>query len=149
MTNIVEIGELRIKRERRNTFAGCQHKNFTVDPNGDTVICNDCQKQIGSHFALVLLIEEWDRNVSKLEANQARHAVELAKSVSLRAAQRVESVWRSRTMVPTCPHCSEAIFAEDNFGGSAVSREIAIRRRDITRVARLALKTEPAGGAQQ
>lgn len=146
MTNIIEIGELRIKRERRNTFEGCQHKNFTVDPNGDTVICNDCQKQIGSHFALVLLIENWDKEVKKLEAKQARHAEELTKSVSLRAAQRVESVWRSRTMVPMCPHCSEAIFPEDNLGGSATNREMAIRRRQTSL---LALKAEKAAGVPQ
>jgi hypothetical protein len=45
------------------------------------------------------------------------------------AAQVVESAWRSRSMVPVCPHCSEAIFATDGLGRSQVNKQMAERRR--------------------
>lgn len=128
MTNIIELGDLRITRARRQYTAGCQHKRFTVDPNGDIVTCNDCDKQISSHFALLLLVDEWDRAQRKLADSRASHAAAMERTVVLRAAQRVQSAWRSRTMVPTCPHCGEGIFPEDGFGGSAINKEMALRR---------------------
>lgn len=53
------------------------------------------------------------------------------KTVELRAAQKVEKAWRSRTMVPTCPHCAEAIFPEDGLGSGMANRELALRRRGV------------------
>ena len=52
-------------------------------------------------------------------------------TLHLKAAQEAEAAWRSRKMVPTCPHCREAIFAADGFGKFQMRREIAERRRNV------------------
>lgn len=52
-----------------------------------------------------------------------------ASTVVLKAAKKVEKAWRSRSSVPTCPHCHEAIFPEDGFGGTQVNKKMAIERR--------------------
>lgn len=105
---------------------------FTIDTTGDIVTCDQCGRQISAMYALSLLVDEWDRSMSKLQASQAQHTAELAKGVHLRAAQRVEKAWRSRTMAPVCPHCREPILATDGFGSINVSREIALRRRAVS-----------------
>lgn len=133
MTQVLEIGELRIRREQRRRVEGCQHKHFTVDPDGDIVTCDQCGKQISAMYALTLLVEEWDCANRRLDADRAAHAEKMAKGVHLRAAQRVEEAWRSRTMVPVCPHCREAILPTDGFGGSCVNREMALRRRQVAK----------------
>lgn len=131
MSNIVEIGEFRISQKRR-TYAGheCKHLRFTVEHEGEVVNCDDCGKQISSHWALMLLVETYQREMACLASARATQKSIEGKTIHLKAAQRVESAWRSRSMVPSCPHCREGIFPEDGFGGSAVSREIALRRRE-------------------
>lgn len=131
MTHITEIGDLRIRREQRRRVEGCQHKHFTVDPAGDVVTCDLCTKQISAMYALTLLVDEWDREVRRLDGQKASHAAAMAKGVTLRAAQRVEEAWRSRTMAPVCPHCREPILPTDGFGGTCISKEMALRRRQV------------------
>lgn len=126
---VVEIGEFRVQRQRRTRLHGCQHTHLTLDDEGEFVTCDDCQKQVGSYAALRMLVERWGRLQDRADAQQQALAEAAGKTVELRAAQRVERAWRSRSMVPSCPHCNEAIFPADGFGGSMVNREIALRRK--------------------
>lgn len=129
---IVAIDDFRIKRERGRVLDGCQHKQLTLDDEGGIVMCDDCGRQVDNYVALSLLVERWWRLQERAERRAREIAAAEAKTVGLRAAQRVEQAWRSRTMVPTCPHCSEAIFADDGFGSSMANRELALRRRRVT-----------------
>jgi hypothetical protein len=127
---VIDIGEFRLTRGApKPRSESCQHNRLTLDDNGEIVTCDDCVKQVGAYFALRMLVERWDEIRAKTARRQQAADEALGKTVGLRAAQKVERAWRSRTMVPTCPHCNEAIFAEDGFGGSAVNRAIALRRR--------------------
>lgn len=130
MTQIIEIAEFRLKRNRRMvTQAGCKHNHLTLDDEGEFVTCDDCKMQVGTYAALRMLVDRWDALQGRADAQ--RRALEVAAETTLatRAALRVEQAWRSRSMAPTCPHCNEAIYATDGFGGAQVSREIAERRR--------------------
>ena len=49
---VVEIGDFRLKRERRMLLEGCQHKHLTLDDEGGIVTCDDCQKQVDNYAAL-------------------------------------------------------------------------------------------------
>lgn len=128
---VVEIGDFRLKRERRTLLEGCQHKHMTLDDEGEFVMCDDCEKQIGNYAALRMLVERWALLQDRVDSQRAAIADAAGKTVELRAAQRVEQAWRSRSMVPTCPHCREAIFPVDGFGGTLVNKEIATRRRAV------------------
>jgi hypothetical protein len=130
MTNVVEFGEFKVTLERRKLYGKqCKHMNITLDANGEFVKCDDCHETISAWYALQTLVEWWDVAEKNLAAKQVRQQEVESKTIHLKAAQRVEAAWRSRSMVPTCPHCREAIFPEDGFGGSATNREIAVRRR--------------------
>jgi hypothetical protein len=129
---VVEIGEFRLKRERKWPREGCPHIHLTLNDEGEFVTCDDCQKQVGTYAALRMLIERWALLQAKVEAQQRCASDALQKTVGLRAAQRVERAWRSRTMVPTCPHCDAAIFPTDGFGGSMVNKKFAEHRRALS-----------------
>lgn len=128
---VIEIGEFRIQRKRQEFLKGCQHVHLTLDDSSESVSCDDCKVQVGNYAALRMLVERWKRLQDRADAQQRAISEAQAKTIGLRAAQRVESAWRSRTMAPSCPHCSEAIFPEDGFGSSLVNREIALRRRQV------------------
>lgn len=135
---VVDIGEFRLTRSRTFTFDGCKHKHLTLNDEGEFVTCDDCKMQVGTYAALRMLVERWDLLQERLNRQQAAIAEAAGKTIGLRAAQRVEQAWRSRTMVPTCPHCSAAIFPEDGFGSSAVNKAFAIARRDARAAGALA-----------
>lgn len=128
---VVEIGDFRLKRERHRLLDGCQHKHLTLDDDGEFVTCDDCKKQVGNYAALRMLVERWALLQDRVDSQRAAIAEAAGKTVELRAAQYVEKAWRSRSMVPTCPHCNEAIFPGDGFGRSMMNKELATRRRAV------------------
>jgi predicted house-cleaning NTP pyrophosphatase (Maf/HAM1 superfamily) len=129
--DILKIEDFRLKKKPRPEYTSCKHLHLIRDDELHTVECADCGVQIGAYAAFKMIIDRWvtlKRRVDS-EARIAREATE--KTVVLRAAQKVEKAWRSLKLVPTCPHCDEAIFATDNFGGSAMNKEVALQRRAV------------------
>lgn len=130
MSNVVEIGEFRLTRKSAyDAVAGCRHLHTTLDKQGDVITCDDCHKQVSATWVLCELLETYRRRIAALQAERIEVATVGAKQLHMKAAQRVERAWRSQSMVPTCPHCDEAIFPTDGLGGGAINREIAERRR--------------------
>ena len=130
---ILEIGEFRIKRERQAKSDGCKHDRLTLDDDAEIVICDSCEKQVGSYAALRKFVDQWDKLQKRVESQRRMIAEAAEKTIGLRAAQRVEEAWRSRSMVPTCPHCREAILPNDGFGNTSTNKAIALRRRDVAK----------------
>jgi len=130
---VLEIGEFRIKRERHALQTGCKHVHLTLDDESEIVMCDDCKKQIGSYAALRMLVDRWAKLQERVDRQKQAIDTASAKTVGLRAAQRVEEAWRSKSMVPICPHCREAIFPTDGFGSESTNKEFAVRRRDIAK----------------
>ncbi len=134
MSNVIDIGEMRFTRKQRSYAAekqACKHQKLTMDDEGDIVECEDCGKQLSAYWVLQMLTSHYHDAYRKLNGWQEKLTEAAAKDVGLLAAQKVERAWRSRTMVPTCPHCHEAIFPGDGFGGCTTNKEIALRRRAI------------------
>lgn len=130
MSNVIQIESMRITRDSRLFRPKeCAHKQLTLDNQGDIVMCDDCGKQVSAYWALCMLAEEYSKAAAKLTARAERQIEVEKKTLHLKAAQKVEMAWRSRTMAPTCPHCSEAIYPTDGFGSAMINKEIADRRR--------------------
>ncbi|MGH8431457.1 MAG: hypothetical protein ACREUF_13750 [Solimonas sp.] len=139
MSNVVQIDEMRLTKLHRHRFpkAGdCKHMHLTMDDEGDIVKCDDCGIQVSPFWALKLLSEQYERAMAKIQSRERSQAAAEQKTLHLKAAQRVEAAWRSRTMVPTCPHCGEGISATDGLGGGMVNKQIDERRREARRIAR-------------
>lgn len=129
--NIISIGDFVLKRALKKPYDSCRHIHTTFDDEQHQVQCVDCSQILDNYFALKMFIAKWDRLQSRIDRQQKVATEAMNKTVVLRAAQKVESAWRSRNMVPTCPQCHEAIFATDNFGDSSTNKEMALRRREI------------------
>ena len=127
-TNVVAITALRARRHSGN---GCQCPNpkLVVDVDAKEVTCERCGQRIDAFEALVRLCdhgEDLERQTKAL-LEQRRQLAQW--KPHLLAAREVDRALRERSMVPTCPHCYEALFAEDFRRMGSTNRELAMARR--------------------
>jgi hypothetical protein len=126
----LEQWRVRLQRGRAPSQPGqCGHHNLAMDPHGETVRCEDCKLQLSAYWVLENLVESYRRARTDLERAKTVHLQGVRAGIGLAAAQRVNTAWRSRHMVPTCPHCSRGIFPDDGFGRSMVPKAIEMARR--------------------
>lgn len=132
MTNVVQIGEFQFSRKKRDYMdKGCKHHRTTLSSDGEITMCDDCGKQVSSYWVLLQVLDAYTEQVNKLHRERVAVSEVAGKQLHLKAAQDVERAWRSKSMVPVCPHCREAIFPQDLFGRSMTNREMALRRRAV------------------
>ena len=144
MSNVFQFGDLQISRAARSYAAkDCKHMLMELDYEGQVVMCLDCKKQVSAFWALSHYVKRWERMRSDLDSRIANVARVEQTTLHLKAAQKVESAWRSKSMVPVCPHCREAIFQNDGLGGSMINKEIAERRRKVLVSIKSILPEEP------
>ena len=131
MSNVIDIDALRVARKNRHVrpVGECRHMHMTLDDNGDIVKCDDCGVQLSAYWAIGHFVEYYQRAIAKLTHAQNQLSQAQEQGVHLIAARRVERAWRSRTMVPACPHCGEGIGPKDGFGSTCINKAIYERRR--------------------
>lgn len=131
--NVIELADWKIRKEPRRYFSDpskCDHKKLTMDPHGLTVQCDDCKLQLSAYWVLERMLDQFRDARRKLAAERASHNAKVAGDLRLTAAKEVEKAWRSKRMVPSCPHCHRGIFPADGFGDSMVSKEMELARRE-------------------
>lgn len=128
---VVQIEDLRIARGlTRRPASSCSHRRTVYDKDERRVWCQDCETEVEPFDAFLLLVEYWGSATKQIE--RRRRELDEAEQFQLRsrAAKVMDEAWRSRTMAPCCPHCSEAILPGDVVNGIArTSREFAEARR--------------------
>lgn len=133
MADIISIGEFQIARKgagKRLTETQCRHKHLQLE-DGDVVRCADCNVQVSAYWALESIAFDWGMMQAKLEHEKTLLAEAKKKEVHLLAARAIEKVWRSKDMLPCCPHCGVGIAPEDGLGMAQINRAIELRRRNI------------------
>ena len=132
---VISIADMRITHERNRKWSrdACKHLRLTFDNNGEIVECDDCGKQVGAYWAITMLAQHYSDAMHKVSAGEKALADARAKDVHLLAAQKVERAWRSRSMVPCCPHCGEGITAQDGLGQTLIHRQIDATRKAALR----------------
>lgn len=132
---VVDIGDLRVARGMsRRPHSACKHRQLHYDTAERRVWCADCETDVEAFDAFKLLVEYFDQATKKLErrAQEIKGAEE--HSLIALAAKEIDKAWRSRKMVPACPHCKHGLFPEDFKNGVAASlgREYAEAQRRRT-----------------
>lgn len=125
---VIDIGDIRVARGlSRRAHSSCPHARLVYDRNERRIWCKDCEKDVEPFDAFTGLVEQHSRACDNLERRS--DAVAAAEKHALRslAAKAMDEAWRSRNMVPACPHCRHGLFPEDFKHGvtSMLSREYA------------------------
>jgi hypothetical protein len=131
--DIIQFGDFALRRKRENVYFRksdeCGHIHLTLNDSGEIITCDDCSHQVSAYWAVRTIMEQWARQERKVA--QARQQVQLdaAAIIHLKAAKLVERIWRSKNLVPCCPHCNKGIMPHDGLGSITVSKDIEIARR--------------------
>lgn len=127
---VVDIGDIRVARGlSRRPFSGCGHKKLVYDKNERRIWCKDCERDIEAFDAFEAVASQWFRANEAIKRRIAEADAAAKHSLISRAAKAADEVWRSRTMVPSCPHCHRGILPEDALQFGATNREMEIARR--------------------
>lgn len=135
---VVDIGDARVRRGRtRRPFTTCRHIHMTYCSTERRVWCDDCETEVESFDAFVLLVENFHRQAERHK--QREQAIQQAETHSLisRASKVMDAAWRAHKTAPLCPHCMATILPEDVANGVAVSSKTiayARRKRETNRV---------------
>ena len=132
MTDVIQLGEYQFNNKRRRRLSGseCRHKRMTIDDHGDVITCDDCGKQLSAAWVLREVLADYERELEKINARVAALHEQTSRNIHLLAARKVETAWRSQTLVPACPHCSRGILATDGFGSTLINKKMELRRRE-------------------
>lgn len=128
MGEIVYIGAGKFERIWQER---CPHKHLTYDPAERTVQCKDCNRFVDGFEAFLIAVRYW-KNASDGLQRRREEIAELEKRTEfhlLKATKQVDHAWRSKKMVPCCPHCHKAILPEDDFGSWMINKHNELERR--------------------
>lgn len=148
-SKVIQFGEARLRLRGRRGWKDerCKHLSLTYDDNGEIVTCDDCNAQVTAFWAMKMLAEHYDKAMQAVEARSQHVAEQTSRNLHLMAARKVEKAWRSRSMVPCCPHCDAGIFPEDGLGGTQINRQIEMARR-IAKTRATPPTQQPTQGAE-
>lgn len=124
---VVSLGEFKVRRKKAR-FTDCDHKHLTLDASTNTIKCDDCGEVIDPFMAFYSVMNEFNRAWDDLNYKRKKLRDEAEQSLRLRAAVKMQELWRRRKTVPLCPHCSEPLLPEHAFRMRTMGREFAIRR---------------------
>ena len=127
---VVDIGDLRVARGKtRRPFSVCRHRQLRYDTAERRIWCADCETDVESFDAFVSLVEQFNKAVNDIKDRQEKlTSAEEFKARTL-AGKALDIAWRSRNMVPACPHCGNGLFPEDfKAGFGMVGRDFAKAR---------------------
>jgi len=115
---VIDIGDARIARGKaRREYTACRHRSLVYDKQERRVWCQDCEREVPAFDALMGLVEGYDEALQRLDRRRKQLEEAERFAVRGRAAKVMDEAWRSRNMVPACPHCRRGIFPEDVVKG--------------------------------
>ena len=118
---VVQIEDLRVARGlTRRHVSSCKHKRLFYDERERRIWCGDCETDIDPFDAFEMLVARFAAHQSRLNQMQARINDATTFAVRSIAAKEMDKAWRSRSMVPACPHCGNGLFPEDFRTGPAM-----------------------------
>ena len=137
--NVIQIGDFSFEQARRfevRRRQGCAHRRMELEEHGEIVRCRDCSAQVTAWWALRECLWAYTDQMRAVRAERDGLAKDRKTVIHLVAARAVERAWRTKNMVPTCPHCHAGITPDDGFGRSMVHRDFEDRRRRVKTEAR-------------
>lgn len=129
--NVIQIGDLRAARgEVRRHQAPCKHLHVAWNLSERRVWCQDCEQDVEPFDAFTLFVRRIDEIEKRIEVMRQIET----ETVRSRAANKLDKLYRSRTMIPCCPHCKRGILPGDVLKGMGhMSRQLEERRRGLSK----------------
>lgn len=128
---VVDIGDIRVARGMsRRPSSSCKHKAMRYDERERRIWCADCETDVEPFDAFLIICQHFQRAADRLERERKEISDAKAHNLTRIAAKKMDEHFRSRNMVPACPHCGAGIFPEDVNGMGLVNKEWETARRN-------------------
>jgi hypothetical protein len=129
--SVIDIGDIRVSRGlSRRPFSICKHRRMVFDQHERRIWCKDCETTLDAFDAFRLLAEQSHAFLASIKDRERQVSEDEKHTTRSRAAKVLDEAWRSRSMVPACPHCRSGLFPEDFTNGvSKMGRDYAAKRR--------------------
>jgi len=127
---VVHIEDLRIARGlTRRPKSSCAHLQLVYDPRERRVWCKDCESEVDPFDAFEAMATRLHEHAENVRAREARLREAEEHALVSVASKEMDKAWRSRNMVPACPHCYNGLFPEDfKMSPAMLSKEYAKAR---------------------
>ena len=130
---VVDIGDYRVARGlSRRSKSACPHHRMVYDQNERRVWCKDCECDVEPFDAFKSIAEHFSRQTGILQGRLATIKEAESHALISIAAKVIDKAWRSKKMVPVCPHCKTGLLPDDFKNGAAMlskSYALEIQRR--------------------
>lgn len=127
---VVDIGDIRVARGMtRRAYSSCPHRQLLYDDRERRVWCKDCERDVEPFDAFKKIVENYDSSYKSIVRREEKLAETERFKIRSIAARAMDEAWRSKNMVPACPHCHRGLFPEDfKHGAGMIGRDFAERR---------------------
>ena len=107
------LRDIRVARGlSRRPFSTCKHRRLRYDARERRIWCADCERDLEGFDAFMVMAEQAHAFAASIN-ERARQVIEAEQfSLRSRAAKAVDEIWRSKNMVPCCPHCNRGLLPE-------------------------------------
>lgn len=127
---VVDIGDLRVARGiSRRPVRVCRHHPMRYDGEERRIWCADCENDVEPFDAFLVLVEYFSAAQAKASRMMDEAKAAQAHALISIASKEMDRHWRTRNMVPACPHCSAGIWPEDVKRMGSVGKEYDGARR--------------------
>ena len=127
---VLDFGDIRVARGlSRRAFSACRHRRLRYDTRERRIWCTDCERDLEGFDAFVVMAEQAHAFAASINERAKQVAEAERFQLRSRAAKAVDEVWRSRNMVPCCPHCNRGLLPEHFADGVKSSMGADYARR--------------------
>ena len=127
---VLQIEDIRVSRGlTRRPASSCRHLRLRYDQQERRIWCPDCERDVEAFDAFISLVDRLKRHNQSLDRREKAIAEAEAFTIRSRAAKVMDKAWRSRTMVPACPHCRGGLLPELFTGGVSMMGKSYARAR--------------------
>lgn len=131
---VVDIGDARVARGMsRRPYSVCKHKMMIYDQKERRIWCKECEADVEHFDAFLILVAQFSSAAAEIQRRHEKVAEAERINITRIAAKNMEKAFRSRNMVPMCPHCTAGIFPEETAQLGMVGRDYETARRAAAR----------------
>lgn len=124
---IIPISFLR-KNHDKNKKCTCVNRKFEIDTQNKEVCCVECGTIVNPYDALLDISEHYEQINREVQRLLDQRKEILNWQPHLLAVRDLERIYRSKDMIPCCPHCGRGIEAKE-FTTRMVNRKYEQERR--------------------
>lgn len=125
--NVIPITAIRINHNKDKKCT-CRNRCFEVDTQNKEILCAECGAVVPPYDAMLDIAFDVNTMNMEVESLREQRMKLLNWKPHLIALRKLERIYRSGSMLPSCPHCGRGIEAQELLKRE-VNKQMEMERR--------------------